>query len=43
MKKKLYFLLIRIKNFWSDFAPCIVDFTIIGLLGFWIYWTRWRK
>ena len=29
---RLRLLLIRLKNFWSDFAPCIVD---LQSLGYW--------
>lgn len=43
MKRKLNLLLIKLKDFWECFRPCIIDFFVIGLLGFMIYWTRWRK
>ncbi len=33
----------RFKDFWKCNLPAIVDFTIIGLLGFWIYWVLWRE
>lgn len=43
MIKKSYFILTKAKEFWNVFRTMIVDFTIIGALGFIIYWTRWRK
>ena len=43
MKQFLKNIQTRLQDFWECFRPTIVDFTIIGLLGFMIYWTRWRK
>lgn len=43
MIQKSHLLLKRIKEFWNNFKPVIVDFMIIGSLSFLLYWTRWRK
>ncbi len=43
MKKRLDDIKKDIREWWSAFKPLIADFIIIGLLGFLIYWTRWRK
>ena len=43
MKQFLKDIQTRVQDFWIDLRPSIIDFIVIGALGFVIYWTRWRK